>query len=83
MDEFHHIVSKPWIERLQRLDADSQKALALDRQARSHLLHATDQLLVYVLTRHFPVILTCIRVSFAFGNLKSSPLQNVPAYDVG
>jgi hypothetical protein len=30
MEEFHHNVSKPWIERLKRVDADTQKALDLD-----------------------------------------------------
>lgn len=32
MDEFHHIVAKPWIERLKRVDPDTQKAFDLDRQ---------------------------------------------------
>lgn len=32
MEEFHHIVTKPWIERLERVDADTQKALDLDRE---------------------------------------------------
>ena len=30
IEEFHHNVSKPWIERLKRVDADTQKALDLD-----------------------------------------------------
>jgi hypothetical protein len=34
MEEFHHNVSKPWIERLARVDADTQKALDLDAQVR-------------------------------------------------
>jgi hypothetical protein len=32
MEEFNHIVAKPWIERLKRLDPDTQKAFDLDRQ---------------------------------------------------
>lgn len=35
MEEFHHIVTKPWIERLERVDADTQKALDLDREVLS------------------------------------------------
>lgn len=35
MDEFHHIVAKPWIERLKRVDPDTQKAFDLDRQVRA------------------------------------------------
>lgn len=38
-EEFHHNVSKPWIERLKRVDADTQKALDLDATVRP-TLHA-------------------------------------------
>lgn len=39
IEEFHHNVSKPWIERLKRVDADTQKALDLDATVRP-TLHA-------------------------------------------
>lgn len=38
MEEFNHIVGKPWIERLKRVDPDTQKAFDLDRQVGAHRL---------------------------------------------
>eukprot|EP00892_Ulva_mutabilis_P012612 jgi/Ulvmu1/9723/UM055_0062.1 len=44
-EEFHHIVTKPWIERLERVDADTQKALDLDRELEAAVDVATKGML--------------------------------------